>query len=182
MGRRGSVAILAMVATASGPYRASVTLSRLILQIRWAVHRTLFSLTGGRVGAAPPRGGVGTLFLLSRGRKSGKLRRNGLYYVEDPPNLAVVASNAGENADPQWWKNLQATPDADVELGTHRQPIRARRATPEETERLWPLFDAGHKEFAEYRARAYRRTIPVVIFEPREASPPEADSAPAKSD
>ena len=116
-----------MVATASGPYRASVTLSRLILRIRWAVHRTLFSLTGGRVGAAPPRGGVGTLFLLSRGRKSGKLRRNGLYYVEDPPNLAVVASNAGENADPQWWKNLQATPDADVELGTHRQPIRARR-------------------------------------------------------
>jgi F420H(2)-dependent quinone reductase len=145
-----------------------------MLEIRWAVHRTLFSLTGGRIGAAPPRGGVGTLFLLSVGRRSGKVRRNGLYFVEDGPNLAVVASNAGENVDPQWWKNLQATPDAEVELGTHRKPIHARRATPEETERLWPQFDAGHKEFAEYRNRAYRRTIPIVILEPREPAAAEA--------
>ena len=141
------------------------------------VHRTLFSLTGGRVGAAPPRGGVGTLFLLSTGPRSGKLRRNGLYYIEDGPNLVVVASNAGENVDPQWWKNLQATPDAEVELGTHRQPIHARPATAEEAQRLWPQFDAGHPEFAEYRERAYRRTIPIVIFEPRgDAAGTEAES------
>jgi len=171
-----------MVATDAEPYRGPVSVPRPVNEVRWVLHRTLFSLTGGRVGTAPPRGGVGTLFLLSRGRKSGKLRRNGLYYVEDPPNLAVVASNAGENADPQWWKNLQATPDADVELGTHRLPIRARPATAEETERLWPRFDAGHKEYAEYRARAYRRTIPVVILEPREASPAGADSPAAQSE
>ena len=153
-----------------------------MLELKWLLHRTLFSLTGGRVGAAPPRGGVGTLFLLSTGRRSGKVRRNGLYFVEDGPNLAVVASNAGENVDPQWWKNLQASPDAEVELGTHRQPIHARRATPEETERLWPLFDAGHKEFAEYRARAYRRTIPIVIFEPRLDGAEAAPSAEAGSE
>jgi F420H(2)-dependent quinone reductase len=145
-----------------------------MLELKWVLHRTLFSLTGGRVGAAPPRGGVGTLFLLSTGRRSGKVRRNGLYFVEEGPNLAVVASNAGENVDPQWWKNLQATPDAEVELGTHRQPIRARRATSEETERLWPRFDAGHPEFANYRAQAYRRTIPIVIFEPRLSDPEES--------
>jgi deazaflavin-dependent oxidoreductase (nitroreductase family) len=168
-----------MVAMARAPYRARVTVSRAVLELKWVLHRTLFSLTGGRVGAAPPRGGVGTLFLLSTGRKSGKVRRNGIYYVEDGPRLAVVASNAGENVDPQWWKNLEATPEAEVELGTHRQPIRARRATPEETERLWPRFDAGHPEFAEYRARAYRRTIPIVIFEPREAA--AADTGAAES-
>ena len=130
-----------------------------------------------------PRGGVGTLFLLStRPASRGKVRAERPLLRRGRAELAVVASNAGENADPQWWKNLQATPDAEVELGTHRQPVRARRATPEETERLWPRFDAGHKEFAEYRARAYRRTIPVVIFEPREASPAEADSAAAESE
>jgi deazaflavin-dependent oxidoreductase (nitroreductase family) len=165
-----------MVAAGRGPYRAVVSIRRRFLEAQWAIHRTLFSLTGGRVGAAPPRGGVGTLFLLSTGRRSGKVRRNGLYFVEDGANLAVVASNAGENVDPQWWKNLQATPDADVELGTHRLPIHARRATAEESERLWPRFDAGHPEFAEYRDRAYRRTIPVVIFEPRAPEPERAET------
>jgi deazaflavin-dependent oxidoreductase (nitroreductase family) len=155
-----------MVATARPPYRARVTPRRQLLLIEWAIHRTLFSLTGGRVGAAPPRGGVGTLFLLSTGRKSGKVRRNGLYYIEDGQNLVVVASNAGENVDPQWWKNLKATPDAEVELGTRRVPVRARAATPEESERLWPRLEAGYSEFAVYRARVYRK-IPIVILEPR---------------
>lgn len=168
-----------MVATARGPYRASVTGRRAFLELQWAIHRTLFSMTGGRVGAAPPRGGVGTLFLLSTGRRSGKVRRNGLYFVEDGPNLAVVASNAGENVDPQWWKNLQASPDAEVELGMDRRAIHARTATPEETQRLWPRFDAGHPEFAEYRARAYRRTIPIVIFESRADA---ADSSSREAD
>ena len=136
----------------------------------------LFSLTGGRVGAAPPRGGVGTLFLLSTGRKSGKVRRNGLYYIDDGANLVVAATNAGENVDPQWWRNLKATPDADVELGTHRRAVRARPATPEEAERLWPRLDAAYPGFAEYRERAYRRTIPVVILEPRESPSPDPDS------
>jgi deazaflavin-dependent oxidoreductase (nitroreductase family) len=149
---------------------------RPVLRIEWAIHRTLFSLTGGRLGTAPSRNGVGTLFLLVTGRKSGKVRRNGLYYVEDGPNLAVAATNAGENVDPQWWRNLKAAPDAEVEIAMRRRPIRARQATPEEAERLWPRFDAGNRDFAEYRARAYRRTIPVIILEPRESSSPEAVS------
>jgi F420H(2)-dependent quinone reductase len=155
-----------------------VTLPRPLLSVGWALHRGLFSLTGGRVGAAPPRGngGVGTLFLLSTGRKSGKVRRNGLYYISDGPNLVVVASNAGENVDPQWWRNLKATPDAEIELGTHRREVTARQATPEEAERLWPRLDAGYAGYAEYRTRAYRRTLPVVILEPRVSPSPEADS------
>jgi F420H(2)-dependent quinone reductase len=163
-----------MVATARAPYGAAMT-PRPILRVYWAVHRTLFSVTGGRIGTAPSRNGVGTLFLLSTGRKSGKVRRNGLYYVEDGPNLAVVASNAGENVDPQWWRNLKATPDAEVEVGMQRRPVRARQATPEEAERLWPRFDAGNRDFAEYRARAYRRTIPVIILEPRGPSSPDPE-------
>src|SRR5262245_51926595 len=51
-----------MVATEPGPYRGSVSVRRAVLEVEWAVHRTLFSLTAGRVGAAPPRGSKGTLF------------------------------------------------------------------------------------------------------------------------
>jgi F420H(2)-dependent quinone reductase len=155
-----------------------VTLPRQLLSVGWALHRGLFSLTGGRIGAAPPRsgGGVGTLFLLSTGRKSGKVRRNGLYYIEDGPNFVVVASNAGENVDPQWWRNLKATPDAEVEMGTHRHAITARQATPEEAAALWPRLDAGYSGYAEYRTRAYRRTLPVVILEPRPSPTPSPEA------
>jgi deazaflavin-dependent oxidoreductase (nitroreductase family) len=103
-----------------------MTPPRPILRIGWAVHKALHRLSGGRLSTNRPNERVGTLFLVSRGRKTGTLRRNGLYFVEDGPAFAVVASNAGEDADPSWWLNLQATPDADVELGTRRIPVRAR--------------------------------------------------------
>lgn len=143
-----------------------MTPPRPILRIGWAVHKALFALTGGRVGTQPPGRRVGTLFLLSRGRKTGAIRRNGLFYVEDGDRYVVVASNAGEDADPQWWLNLQANPDADVELARRRVPVRARRATADEAARLWPRLDAGYPEYVAYR-RQTMREIPVVILERR---------------
>jgi deazaflavin-dependent oxidoreductase (nitroreductase family) len=143
-----------------------MTPPRPILRIGWAVHKALHRLSGGRLSTNRPNERVGTLFLVSRGRKTGTLRRNGLYFVEDGPAFVVVASNAGEDADPSWWLNLQATPDADVELGTRRIPVRARGATVEEETRLWPKLDAGYGEYAAYRRKATRR-IPVVILDPR---------------
>ena len=139
---------------------------RPILRAGWALHRALFRLTGGRVGTQRAGNGLGTLFLLSTGRNSGAIRRNGLFYIEDGRTFVVVASNAGEDADPNWWRNLQATPDSTVELGTRRIPIRARAATPDEATRLWPRLDAGYGEYARYRATATRE-IPIVLLEPR---------------
>jgi len=63
----------------------------------WALHRALFRATGGRVGTTRPGGdgGLGTLFLETTGRTSGKRRGTALFYLDDGRNLAVVASNAG---------------------------------------------------------------------------------------
>jgi deazaflavin-dependent oxidoreductase (nitroreductase family) len=143
-----------------------MTPPRPILRLGWAFHRALFRATGGRVGTKRAGDGLGTLFLLSTGRTTGAVRRNGLYYIEDGPNLVVVASNAGENVDPNWWRNLKMTPDAEVEIGTRRLPVRARAATAEEAARLWPRLVAANPEYAAYRARATRE-IPIVILEPR---------------
>ena len=114
----------------------------------------------------PKDGRVGTLFLVSTGRKSGKVRRNGLFYIEDGEDFIVVASNGGDIADPQWWKNLQAQPDAVVDIGTHHVPVRARAATPDEATRLWPRLEAAYPDFRVYRAGVLRR-IPIVILERR---------------
>lgn len=143
-----------------------MTPPRPILRIGWAIHKALFRATGGRVGTRRAGDGLGTLFLLSTGRKSGTIRRNGLFYIEDGPNFVVVASNAGEDVDPGWWRNLQATPEADVELGRRRILVRARPASPDEAARLLPRLDAAYPEFIAYRAKT-TRTIPVVILQPR---------------
>jgi deazaflavin-dependent oxidoreductase (nitroreductase family) len=143
-----------------------MTPPRPVLKIGWALHRALFRATGGRVGTQRAGDGLGTLFLLSTGRTSGAVRRNGLYYVEDGANLAVVASNAGADVDPSWWRNLQVKPDSEVEIGTRRQAVRARAATVEEAARLWLRFDARYPEYVAYRARVTRE-IPIVILEPR---------------
>ena len=143
-----------------------VTVPRFVLRTGWVFHRALWLVSGHRIGTAPASGdGVGTLFLLSTGRRSGAVRRNGLYYVEDGGSFAVVASNAGSEADPQWWLNLQATPEGSVEIGRRTIAIRARQATADEDARLWPRFVASYPILAGYRSRA-TRPIPLVVLQP----------------
>ena len=145
-----------------------MTPPRPILELGWAFHRLLHRLTGGRLSTQSPsaKGGVGTLFLASSGRKTGQVRRNALFFIEDGPSFVVVASNAWAEADPAWWLNLQAHPDAEIELGRKQIKVHARQATPAEAERLWPRLDAGYAEYARYRATR-THPIPIVILEPR---------------
>jgi hypothetical protein len=41
------------------------------------------------------------------------------------------------DAEPAWWLNLQAHPDAVVDLGKGSQAVRARAAEGQERTRLW---------------------------------------------
>src|SRR5688572_25689737 len=109
-----------------------MTPPRPIMRLFWGLHRIVRRLTGGRIGtsrASETR--LGTLFLHATGHKSGKPRVNGLFYLFDGPRYAVVASNAGSPEEPAWWRNLQAHPEAAVELGGRREPVRARQASAE---------------------------------------------------
>jgi F420H(2)-dependent quinone reductase len=143
---------------------------RPVIRAFWALHKGLRRLRGGRLGTTVPRGDrIGTLFLHTVGRKSGQPRVNGLFYIVEGSNLVVVASNVGADADPAWWLNLRDRPDADVEIGGQRRPVRARAATPDEEARLWPRLDAANPDYVTYRARA-DRPIPVILLEPRSPS------------
>ena len=55
-----------------------------------------------------------------------------LFYLTADRGLAVVASNAGYHADPAWWLNLQAAPEAFVDLpdGIHAVIGRAANQRP----------------------------------------------------
>ena len=134
----------------------------------WHVHRLIVRASGRRRGLWPPRPGKwGTLRLTTRGRRSGEPRSVILGYVEDGPNLVAMAMNGWGAAEPAWWLNLQAHPDAIVELaGGIRREVLGRAAEGEGRERLWQRFRELDKNLDGYAARRPRETA-VVVLEPR---------------
>ena len=128
------------------------------------IHARLYRVTGGRF-LPKWAEGMPVLSLTTTGRKSGKPRSTTIIYYEDGERLVVMPSNAGSDATPAWWLNLQANPDAEVQLGNERRRVHARRATPEEAERLWPVLCESYSGFEDYRAYTEREQ-PVVVLEP----------------
>ena len=86
--------------------------------------------------------GVDTLLLITRGRRSGKLRRTALIYGRDGDRYLVVASQGGADRHPFWYLNLIENPDVEVQVGGERFPARARPATAEEKPGLWRIMTA----------------------------------------
>ena len=93
-----------------------------------------------------------------------------LGYYEDGPNLVAMAMNGWDAAEPAWWLNLQAHPDAIVELaGGIRREVIGRAAVGEDRERLWQRFRAIDPNLDAYAARRPRQTA-VVVFKPHAAA------------
>jgi deazaflavin-dependent oxidoreductase (nitroreductase family) len=133
----------------------------------WAVHRALVSISGGRFGLGKPTAKTyGTLRLHTRGRRTGAKRVAIVGYFEDEPNLFTLAMNGWGDPEPAWWLNLQANPDATVELHDGTRDVRARAATGEERSRLWSEIEQRNPNLDGYAARRSRETA-VVVFEPR---------------
>ena len=135
---------------------------RSLLALITRAHRTLYRLSGGRVGGNLT--GIRVLLLTTTGRRSGLERVAPLLYVEAEKGFVVVASNAGDDRDPAWWRNLESRPEAIVQAGRESFAVRARRAASDEEAVLWPLLVAAYRPYARYRERT-RRAIPVVILE-----------------
>ena len=131
-----------------------------------------FKATNGRVGnkwriGAGWKKPVPTLLLEHVGRKSGKTYVTPLLYMPDGEDIVVVASQGGLPKNPQWYANLASHPDTRISLkGEKNRPVRARTATPDERELLWPRLVDMYADFAKYQ-KWTERTIPVVVLEPR---------------
>ena len=129
-------------------------------------HTTAYRLTGGLIGHRFP-GAPPSLLLEHVGAKSGTKRTSPLTYLADGDDLVLVASKGGNPRNPAWFHNLRAHPDVTVQVGSKRRAVRARVATPEERERLWPKVVDLYGGYADYQRRT-EREIPLVILEPRE--------------
>ena len=100
------------------------------------------------------------------GRRSGEPRVAIVGYLEDGPNLVTLAMNGWADAEPAWWLNLQAQPDAVVELKDGLREVRARAAEGEERDRLWSRWRELSDDYDDWAARRSGPTA-VVVLEPR---------------
>lgn len=108
------------------------------------------------------------LLLHNRGRSSGADYVNPLAYLpdpDDPSTVYVFASAGGRPQHPEWYRNLIAAGDAEVEIGTDRHPVTAREITGPDRDRLYALQVERMPGFAEYERRLQGiRTIPVIAL------------------
>lgn len=134
----------------------------------WHVHRLVVRATRGRRGLWLPRPDKwGALRLTTTGRRSGEPRSVILGYYEDGPNLVSMAMNGWGAPEPAWWLNLQAHPEAFVEVaGGIRREVLGKAAAGEERERLWQRWRELDKDLDGFAARRPQETA-VVVLEPR---------------
>lgn len=143
------------------------------------LHRGLYRRLGGR-GVLHGGLGVDVILLTTTGRRSRERRVVPLFAFpldrgpegpgaarsDEPSRWVVVASFAGRDRAPAWYRNLEADPSVEVQHMGRRAAATARIASDEERGRLWPLVVAGYPGYEVYQDRTDRR-IPVVVLEPR---------------
>lgn len=104
------------------------------------------------------------LLLTTKGRKSGKPYTTPLIYQKFGDDYLVVASKGGDPEHPQWYKNLQASPDAEVQVKGEKFKARARTAEPGEKPAMWRVMAATWPQYDDYQKNT-DRDIPVVVLE-----------------
>jgi F420H(2)-dependent quinone reductase len=158
-----------MTATADTIQKAPPKVPRWLVRTIWILHRFLFRVSGGRIGLRPATSTQwGMLRLKTIGRQTGKARVAIVGYIEEGPTLVVPAMNGWAQPEPAWWLNLQAKPEATVELLDGPRKVTARAAIGDERARLWKKFvDLGSSAFTDASAALRSTETALVIFEPR---------------
>ena len=124
----------------------------------------VYRLSGGRIGGKVGNGPV--LLLTTIGRKSGQQRTAPVLYLADGERFVVINTNAGNEKTPAWSLNLRANPEAEVEVGRRRVPVRARLAEGEERADLWRRHMEQYEGWDFYESHLDRE-VGVFVLEPR---------------
>jgi deazaflavin-dependent oxidoreductase (nitroreductase family) len=107
--------------------------------------------------------GAPLLLLHTVGARSGQPRMNPMMYLQDGERYLVFASKAGADSHPDWYYNLKAHPDAQIEVGDERLDVRAEEILGAERDELYRRQAALYPGFAGYQHKT-ARIIPVVAL------------------
>lgn len=127
----------------------------------------LFKASNGRFTMT----GVPTLPMLTLttiGRKNGRPRDTQLAYHRDGEDFLVVASAMGQERHPDWRYNLEANPEAEVQVRGGRLRVRARLLADAEKARVWPGIV---ETIPQLRVHEQRTTRNIRVFRLRRVVP-----------
>ena len=126
-----------------------------------AEHVRVYRETGGERGYHWR--GTAILLLTTTGRRSGEPRTTPLIHRVDDGRWIVVASKGGTPEHPAWFANLEADPEATIQVKDEEIPVRASVAEGEERTRLWAAMAEVWPDYDAYQERTDRR-IPIVVL------------------
>jgi deazaflavin-dependent oxidoreductase (nitroreductase family) len=126
-------------------------------------HVERYQATDGREGH-DWQNGVPVLLLTTTGRTSGERRTTPLIYQPYGDDHLIIGSRGGADTPPNWYRNLDADPDVQVQIKGDKFQARARTATPEEKPDMWRTMTAVWPDYDGYQQRT-EREIPVIVLE-----------------
>ena len=107
--------------------------------------------------------GMTLLLLHTTGAKSGRPRLNPVAYTKDSDRLVIIASKAGAPSNPDWYYNIVANPEVEVEVGVKRFSARATVTEEPERTELYDKMATKYPGFKEYQENT-SRVIPVITL------------------
>lgn len=141
-----------------------VKVGNAVMKVMAPLNTWIYRTSRGRIGARFP-GGAPICILTTTGRRSGRPRTVPLLFMRDGDDIIVVASKGGMPHHPDWYLNVAANPEVEIEIGDHSERYVARTADAEERASLWPRLVEVYSSYDDYQARTDRE-IPVVICSP----------------
>jgi F420H(2)-dependent quinone reductase len=102
--------------------------------------------------------------ITSVGAKSGHLRKNPVMRVERDGTYVAIASMGGSPTNPEWYHNLLAHPEVELQDEAERHTYVARLVTGDERAEWWDHAVATWPTYGEYQKRTDRE-IPVFVLE-----------------
>lgn len=109
---------------------------------------------------------IPTLILTTKGRSTGQRYMFPLIYGRDGEGYVLIASKGGAPKHPGWYRNLEANPEAEIQVVDRKYKVRAR-TVPAGAHRdaLWKQMAELFPPYDDYQAKAGRE-IPLVVLDP----------------
>ena len=126
------------------------------------MYRTL----NGRLSSGSKR--VHVLLITTPGRRTGIPRSTCVRYLDSASGYMVWGTGSGSRRVPDWFRNLRAATEADVQIRSRHLRVRPRELVGDQRDAAWnDTVLAQAPEVAKY-ARRSGRTIPMAVLEPLE--------------
>jgi deazaflavin-dependent oxidoreductase (nitroreductase family) len=120
-----------------------------------------FRANHGRVGGGFE--GAPLVLLHTTGARTGEPRVNPTMYLPDGERYLVFASKAGADTNPDWYHNLKAHPEIQIEIGDQTLAVHAEEVFGPERDTLFERQATLFPGFAGYQRKTDRR-IPVMAL------------------